>query len=102
MKDITVQELKAKLDAGEQFLFIDVREPAEYEAYNIGAKLIPLGTIPDNLEMLNDHKDSEIVVHCRSGARSGNAKMYLEQQGYTKVSNVLGGVLAWQQAFDND
>jgi rhodanese-related sulfurtransferase len=101
MVDITVQELKAKLDNKEEFLFIDVREPHEFEEFNIGARLIPLGTLPDALEELEAYKNKEIVVHCRSGARSGRAKEFLVANGFTNVSNLLGGALAWAEAYNN-
>ena len=97
--DITVQELKQKLDAKEPFIFIDVREPHEYEAFNLGAELIPLGTIPDAVEKLKEHKNDEIVVHCRSGARSAGAQSFLQSQGFTNVRNLTGGVLAWAETF---
>lgn len=97
--DITVQELKQKLDNKEQFVFIDVREPHEYEEFNLGARLIPLGTIGDHLTDLLPYRNDEIVVHCRSGARSGTAKALLEMQGFTNVRNTLGGVLAWKENF---
>lgn len=100
MSDITVQELKTKLDQKEDFVLIDVREPMEFEAYNIGAKLIPLGNIPDSLGELEEYKNSEIVVHCRSGARSASAKQFLIQNGFQNVRNLLGGMLAWQEAFE--
>lgn len=100
MSDITVQELKKRLDAGDQsFVFIDVREPYEYQEFNLGAKLIPLGNIPNAIADLEEHKADEIVVHCRSGARSGQAKMFMMQNGFTNVRNLEGGVLAWQSAF---
>lgn len=98
MEDITVNELKKRLDAGDKFIFIDVREPYEYAEFNLGAELIPLSTVPAAATgKLADHKDDEIIVHCRSGARSGNAKQFLVQMGFTNVRNVLGGVLAWQR-----
>ena len=100
MSDITVQELKKRLDAGDQsFVFIDVREPYEYQEFNLGAQLIPLGNIPNAIADLEEHKADEIVVHCRSGARSGQAKMFMMQNGFTNVRNLEGGVLAWQSAF---
>lgn len=99
MEDITVAQLKAKLDNKEDFTLIDVREIHEAEAFNIGARLIPLGTLGENLASLEDLKDSEIVVHCRSGARSAAAKQILEGAGFKKVSNLLGGMLAWQDAY---
>ena len=99
MQDITVSELKKRLDSGAQdFIFIDVREPYEYEEFNLGAKLIPLGTIVNAAATeLADDKDAEIIIHCRSGARSGQAKMILTKMGFPNVRNVEGGVLAWQR-----
>jgi rhodanese-related sulfurtransferase len=97
--DITVEELKQKLDNKESFIFIDVREPYEYEDFNLGAKLIPLGTLPAAIPDLLSHKDEEIVIHCRSGARSGSAKITLSQLGFTNVRNLLGGVLDWQAKY---
>ena len=101
MSDITVSELKKRLDSGDKsFIFIDVREPYEYAEFNLGAELIPLSTIPDAaINQLADHKDDEIVVHCRSGARSGNAKAFLVQMGFQNVRNLEGGVLAWQREY---
>mgnify|MGYP000526470852 FL=1 len=96
--DITIEELKERLDKGENLNLIDVREEYEFDEFNIGAKLIPLGELPDRLEEIDAWKDQEILVHCRSGARSGRAKEYLESEGFTNVRNVLGGMLAWQAA----
>lgn len=96
MEDITISELKERLDNGEKLFIVDVREPHEYDEFNIGALNIPLGSLPQRLDELESHKDEEIIVHCRSGARSGNAKAYLLQQGYPNVRNLLGGMLAWQ------
>lgn len=101
MEDITVQELKAKMDAKETFVFIDVREPVEYQQYNLGAKLIPLGGLMQHMDKLADHRDSEIVVHCRSGKRSATAKHMMEQQGFSKVRNLVGGVLEWITIYEN-
>jgi len=97
--DITTEELKTKLDNKEEFVFIDVREPHEYEEFNLGAKLIPLGDIPGALNDLEQYKEKEIVIHCRSGARSGNAKKFLVEMGYKNVKNLLGGVVRWQQLY---
>jgi rhodanese-related sulfurtransferase len=97
MKDIEVEELKERLDKEDQFVFLDVREVYEYEEDNLGAKNIPLAQLPNKLSEIEMHKDDEIIVHCRSGARSGNAKQYLESQGFTKVRNVLGGILAYRE-----
>ncbi|MDZ7898676.1 MAG: rhodanese-like domain-containing protein [Arcicella sp.] len=95
--DITVQELKERLDKGETFNFLDVREEYEFEEENLGAKLIPLGELPDRLEEISDWKEQEVVVHCRSGARSGRAKAFMESQGFTNVRNVTGGIMAYNQ-----
>lgn len=95
--DITVEELKQRMDAGEDLHLLDVRNPDEYEADNIGAKLIPLGDLPDRLDELEDWKDEEVLVHCRSGKRSAMAQQILEQNGFTNVRNVTGGMLAWNE-----
>ncbi|MEY3097087.1 MAG: rhodanese-like domain-containing protein [Bacteroidota bacterium] len=97
--DISVVELKKRLDAGETINLIDVREQYEYDEFNLGGDLIPLGTLPGKLEDLEDLKNEEVIVHCRSGARSGTAKMFLIQSGFTNVRNLLGGVLDWQAQF---
>ena len=100
MKNITVEELKSRLDAGEKLRIIDVREPAEYAEYNIGGQLIPLGQILSmQLESLDDFKNDEIIVHCKMGGRSMQACAVLEQAGYTNVVNVVGGTVAWRQKF---
>lgn len=95
--DITVEELKERLDKSEALNFLDVREDYEYEEQNLGAKLIPLGELPDRMDELADWKDKEVIVHCRSGARSGRAKAFMEGQGFTNVRNVLGGILAYNE-----
>jgi rhodanese-related sulfurtransferase len=97
--DISVVELKKRLDAGETINLIDVREQYEYDEFNLGGDLIPLGTLLGKLEDLEDLKNEEVIVHCRSGARSGTAKMFLIQSGFTNVRNLLGGVLDWQAQF---
>jgi rhodanese-related sulfurtransferase len=96
--DITIEELKERMDKGEKLNLIDVREEYEFDEFNIGATLIPLGELPDRLEEIEAWKDQEILIHCRSGARSGRAKDYLISEGYSNVRNVLGGMLAWQAA----
>ena len=97
--DINVDELKQKLDSKEDFIFIDVREPHEYEEFNLGAKLIPLGNVMQIIAEYEDRKEDEIVVHCRSGARSGTAKNFLMEAGFKNVRNLEGGVLAWQEKY---
>lgn len=100
MNDITTDELKQRLDAGEKLNIIDVREIHEFEEYNIGATLIPLGTLPGKIAELVHLKEQELIVHCRSGARSGNAKMFLLDNGFTNVRNLLGGMLDWRSKFE--
>lgn len=99
MEDITVQELKERMDAQEKLNIIDVREEYEFDEFNIGATLIPLGELADRIDEIEGLKDEELIVHCRSGARSGRAKDYLTSLGFTKVRNLIGGMIAWQQAF---
>lgn len=96
MEDITAAELREKLGNKEEFIFIDVREEWEYEEDNLGATNIPLGQLPFQLEELESAKDKEIVVQCRSGARSGNAKKFMESHGFSKVRNLLGGIMAYR------
>lgn len=97
--EISVTELKNRRDNGEQILIVDVREPYEYEEFNIGGMLIPLGELQAKLHDLDDHMDDEIVVHCRSGARSMAAQDYMRKMGFEKVRNLTGGILAWIDAY---
>lgn len=98
--NINVNELKSRIDAGEtDFVLIDVREPGEHEAFNIGGTLVPVGTIASALDNLEQYRDKEVIVYCRSGARSGMAQGFLEQAGFKNVRNLTGGMLAWQSAF---
>src|SRR5580693_8032065 len=92
--EIDVLELKQKLDRGDDFVLIDVREPHEYKICSIpGAKLIPLGEFPKHVGEFD--KDADIVIHCRSGMRSAKACAVLRQNGFEHVRNVVGGILAW-------
>ena len=101
MKTITVEQLKARMDAGEKLNLIDVREPNEYQEFNIGAKLIPLGKIQSmQADELDGLENEEIILHCRSGKRSAMAIMQLEQLGYTNLYNLQGGILAWANEID--
>lgn len=97
MEDINVNELKERLEKKDKFVFLDVREEWEYEDDNLGAQNIPLADLPHQLDELEKYKDEEIIVHCRSGARSGNAKKFLESKGFSKVRNVLGGIMAYRE-----
>ncbi|HLL96950.1 MAG TPA: rhodanese-like domain-containing protein [Spirosoma sp.] len=94
--DITAQDLKQRIEKGETLNLIDVREPNEYEADNIGATLIPLGDLPYRLDELDGLQDEEVIVHCRSGARSAKAQQYMEENGFNNVRNVIGGMLAYR------
>jgi molybdopterin/thiamine biosynthesis adenylyltransferase/rhodanese-related sulfurtransferase len=96
---ISVEELKRRLDAKEDVLVLDVREPHEYQIVNLGAKLIPLGEVAIRSVELGD-KDREIVVHCKSGARSQKAALALKAAGFTHVENLTGGILAWADRID--
>lgn len=99
MIDITTEELHTRRTNGETPFVIDVREPFEFDEFNIGGKLIPLGELPGALDDLASYKDQEVIVHCRSGARSAQAKAFLVSQGFTNVRNMLGGVMDWQMKF---
>ena len=99
MPDITASELKQRQQAGENPTIIDVREPWEHEESRIsGSQNIPLGTLPTKLDDLEDYKDQEVIVHCKSGGRSASAKAFLVQHGFSNVRNLLGGFQAYQQA----
>ena len=96
MKVINVEELKAKIDRGEEVNLVDVREPHEYEEVNIGGRLVSLGKVQTmQVEELEDLKDKEVIVYCRSGRRSMMACQMLEQTGFKNTYNLEGGILAW-------
>jgi molybdopterin/thiamine biosynthesis adenylyltransferase/rhodanese-related sulfurtransferase len=97
---ITVEQLKQKLDAREDIFVLDVREPHEYPIANLGAPLIPVGSIESRIAEIAAHKNDEVVVHCRSGARSQKAALALKAAGFTNVSNLAGGILAWADKID--
>ena len=101
MKEITVQELKEKKEAGEEFYLLDVRESFEYQVSNLNGELIPLGQLDVRLDEIKDHKDKEVIVMCRSGGRSGRAVQLLESQGFEQVYNLKGGITAWANEIDN-
>src|SRR5580698_547905 len=97
--DITPKEVKERLDRGDKFQFIDVREPHEYQICSIpGTKLIPLGELPKRLNELDPNV--ELVAHCKSGVRSGKAIDLLKQSGFKKLRNMKGGILAWSDQVD--
>src|SRR5213594_954145 len=96
--EIQVEELKRRLDSGEDVFVLDVREPHEYQICNISGYLIPLGDLPKRVHELDSSR--EIVAHCRSGARSAKAVDFLRQAGFKKVHNLAGGILAWADRVD--
>src|SRR5882672_2675071 len=96
--EIQVEELKHRLDAGENLFVLDVREPHEYQICNLGGYLIPLGDLPKRVSELDSSR--EIVAHCRSGVRSAKAVGFLQQAGFRKVHNLAGGILAWADRVD--
>jgi adenylyltransferase/sulfurtransferase len=97
--EITPIELKHKMDRGDDFVLVDVREPEEWAIGRIpGSRLIPLATVPERLHELSSA--DEIVVHCRSGVRSGKAVEFMKQAGYRKVKNLVGGILRWSDDVD--
>jgi sulfur-carrier protein adenylyltransferase/sulfurtransferase len=95
---LTVKQLKARRDAGEDIFLLDVREPYEYQIAQIGGTLIPQNDVPNRLAEIP--RDREIIVHCRSGARSQKIAELLKQSGYKDVVNVAGGILAWSDEID--
>jgi adenylyltransferase/sulfurtransferase len=97
---MTVHELKQKLDKGDKFLLLDVREPFEWDICHIDhAKLIPLGQLPSRMSELDTADD--IVIHCKSGGRSAKAVRLLQEAGFTKLHNVEGGITAWADEVDH-
>ena len=100
MKTIDVSTLKNKMDSGENLNLVDVRETSEHDEFNIGGILLPLGDIRvGEVESIEHLKDKEIYLYCRSGNRSGQAALVLESMGFTNVTNVVGGMLAWREQF---
>ncbi|KAA9345386.1 rhodanese-like domain-containing protein [Larkinella humicola] len=95
--DITAQELKERLDKGEKINLIDVREEYEFDEDNLGGELYPLGSLPSQIDDLEDLQDEEVIIYCRSGARSGRAQQFLEQNGFSNVRNLIGGILAYRE-----
>lgn len=98
MKEVTVQELKSKIENKEDFQLIDVREPHEFEFCNLNGELIPMGNILYELEKVS--KSKPVIVHCKSGGRSGVIVNELEKRGYSNVYNLKGGILAYSREID--
>jgi adenylyltransferase/sulfurtransferase len=95
---LSVKDLKKRMDAGENLFILDVREPFEYQIANIGGKLIPQNEVPQRLAEID--RDREIIVQCKSGGRSQRIAELLKQSGYPKVANLSGGILAWSDQVD--
>ena len=100
MTNITPEEVKKRLDAGEKLNIVDVREPHENADFNIGGTLIPLGKIQSmQVDEIEDLKDKEVIFYCRSGNRSGQACMFLDAIGFKNTRNLTGGMLSWEEKF---
>ena len=100
MQNITAEEVKARLDKGEKLNLVDVREPHENAEFNIGGTLYPLGKVQSmQVDELEDLKNEEVIVYCRSGNRSGQAAMILDMLGFKNTKNLVGGMLDWQQKY---
>ena len=100
MTNITPEEVKKRLDAGEKLNIVDVREPYENAEFNIGGTLLPLGNIQTmQIDEIEDLKDKEVIFYCRSGNRSGQACMFLDAMGFKHTRNLTGGMLAWEEKF---
>lgn len=100
MTIITPEEVKQRLDAGENLHLLDVRQPEEHAEFNIGGILFPLGKIQSmQTEDIENLRDEEVICYCRSGNRSGMAAVFLEHLGFKNVKNLAGGMLAWQEKF---
>ena len=100
MTNISPEEVKQRLDAGETLNLIDVREPHENAEFNIGGILLPIGKIQSmQIEDIEDLQTKEVILYCRSGNRSGIGAMVLDQLGFTNTKNLTGGMLGWQEKF---
>ena len=97
--EITPAEVKRRLDQGQKLLLIDVREPWEFDICNIaGAKLIPMGTVPANLQALDT--DDDIVIYCHRGMRSLDVAVWLRGQGVERAKSLAGGIERWSLEID--
>ncbi|MCC7401820.1 MAG: rhodanese-like domain-containing protein [Chitinophagaceae bacterium] len=102
MQNISAEELKQRLEKNEKLNLVDVREPDENAAFNIGGTLIPLGKIQAmQIEEIENLKENEVIFYCRSGSRSMIACLFLESFGFKNTKNLGGGMLEWQKKFDN-
>lgn len=100
MKEVTVQELKEKRESDADFFLLDVREDVEYLVSNLDGEHIPLGQLENRMKEIEDKKNEEVVVMCRSGGRSSQAVSLLESNGFENVHNLKGGMKAWASEID--
>ena len=98
MNEVTVHELKEMMDTKQDFQLIDVREEVEFDHCNIGGELIPMGEVMDHLDKIST--DKKVIIHCKSGGRSGTIVQMLTAKGYTNLYNLKGGILAWSDQID--
>lgn len=99
MKEVTVLELKKMMDENDDFQLIDVREPHEYDICHLDGELIPMSDIPNNVDKIS--KEKKVILHCRSGKRSGDMLLWLEKNhGFSNLYNLKGGILAWAKEID--
>ncbi|WP_276481185.1 rhodanese-like domain-containing protein [Paraflavitalea pollutisoli] len=100
MQNITAEEVKARIDAGESLNLVDVREPHEHADFNIGGTLYPLGKIQTmQVDELEGLKEEEVIVYCRSGNRSGQAAQILDMLGFKNTKNLVGGMMNWESVY---
>ncbi len=100
MQNITVEEVKQRLDTGEDLNLVDVREAYEHAEFNLGGTLYPLGRIQTMMiDDLEDWREDEIILYCRSGNRSGQACLILDMLGFKNTKNLVGGIVSWQEKF---
>lgn len=102
MQNISVEELKNRIDAGEKLNLVDCREPHENAEFNIGGRLLPLGKIQAmQIDAIENLKEDEVIVYCRSGNRSMIACLFLDTLGFKNTKNMTGGILAWKERVEN-
>ena len=100
MKEVTATELKKMIDDGKDFQLIDVREEYEFEIANLGGELLPMGELMHNIDKIT--RDKDVVIHCRSGARSATVINQLEKMhGFQNLFNLKGGILGYAKDVDN-
>lgn len=101
MNEITVQELKEKKESGDDFLLLDVREDFEYLISNLEGLHVPMDQLENRIGELEEYKDKEVIVMCRSGNRSAKVTSYLQSQGFEKATNLKGGIKKWAAEIDS-